>query len=399
MTPLISVIVPIYKIDQYLGICIESIINQTYRNLEIILVDDGSPDRCPDICDLYARKDGRIMVIHKTNGGLVSARKAGLQTAKGEYVGYVDGDDWVGTTFYESMMDRLLETQSDLVVAGHSRDLFLTSTRIPSHIPAGYYVDERLHALRQNMLSYGEFFRSGISTYVWNKVFRKDLLLKHQNAVDNTITIGEDAAVVYPYIMDCQKVCVIDNFDYHYRQREDSMLKKSASFTAETMGLRKLDQHLRRLTIQLADSHRLIEQIDDFMLSICIIRSGGIIKKFSNEYSPYVCDFEGKNIIIWSAGTFGQQLYNRIKENEHCHVVGWLDNDYCEYRRCCMDVDPIDKIDSLEFDYVLLATVDEAVARFVREKLVWRGISEEKILTVQCPRERRTYLLQQYLSI
>ncbi|MEG2624044.1 MAG: hypothetical protein RSC06_14210, partial [Clostridia bacterium] len=131
------------------------------------------------------------------------------------------------------------------------------------------------------------------------------------------------------------------------RQREDSMLKKSASFTAETMGLRKLDQHLRRLVIGLGDSHRLLEQIDDFMLSICIIRSGGIIKKFSNEYSPYVCDFEDKNIIIWSAGTFGQQLYNRINENEHCHVVGWLDNDYCEYRRCCMDVDPIDKIDSL----------------------------------------------------
>ena len=81
--PLISVLVPIYKIDRYLGICVESLLNQTYKNLEIILVDDGSPDRCPEICDLYASKDARIKVIHKPNGGLVSARKAGLMAAKG----------------------------------------------------------------------------------------------------------------------------------------------------------------------------------------------------------------------------------------------------------------------------------------------------------------------------
>ena len=101
--PLISVLVPIYKIDRYLGICIESLLNQTYKNLEIILVDDGSPDRCPEICDLYASKDERIKVIHKSNGGLVSARKAGLMAAKGEYIGYVDGDDWVGPGFYHSL--------------------------------------------------------------------------------------------------------------------------------------------------------------------------------------------------------------------------------------------------------------------------------------------------------
>ena len=80
-------------IDRYIGICIESIINQTYKNLEIILVDDGGKDRCPEICDLYAKKDNRIKVIHKLNGGLVSARKAGIQQSKGEYISYVDGDD------------------------------------------------------------------------------------------------------------------------------------------------------------------------------------------------------------------------------------------------------------------------------------------------------------------
>ena len=101
--PLISVIVPIYMIDRYIGICIESIISQTYRNLEIILVDDGSKDRCSEICDLYAKKDPRVRVIHKPNGGLVSARKAGLQQSNGAYINYVDGDDWIGPGFIEGL--------------------------------------------------------------------------------------------------------------------------------------------------------------------------------------------------------------------------------------------------------------------------------------------------------
>ncbi len=91
--PLISVIVPIYGIEKYLGICVESIIKQTYKNLEIILVDDGSNDRCPELCDLYAKKDSRIKVIHKNNGGLVSARKTGIKIASGDYATYVDGDE------------------------------------------------------------------------------------------------------------------------------------------------------------------------------------------------------------------------------------------------------------------------------------------------------------------
>ena len=108
--PLVSVIVPIYMIDRYVGICVESIVNQTYRNLEIILVDDGSKDRCPEICDLYASKDSRIKVVHKINGGLVSARKAGLAVATGSLISYVDGDDWIGPRFIEKLVTAWQET-------------------------------------------------------------------------------------------------------------------------------------------------------------------------------------------------------------------------------------------------------------------------------------------------
>ena len=103
MEELISVIVPIYKVEAYLERCIRSIVNQTYKNLEIILVDDGSPDSCPDICDVWKEKDDRIKVIHKKNGGLSDARNAGMQIMTGTYISYIDSDDWVANDMYEKM--------------------------------------------------------------------------------------------------------------------------------------------------------------------------------------------------------------------------------------------------------------------------------------------------------
>lgn len=397
--PLVSIVVPIYGIDRYIGICIESLMNQTYRNIEIILVDDGSLDRSPEICDLYARKDERIKVIHKENGGLVSARKAGLAAAKGIYVGYVDGDDWVASGYYESLVTAIIDYDSDIVVAGMRRDLFSVSSKMTSKIPAGNYEGKRLDKLKQNMLTFERFSRIGITTYVWNKLFKREKLLKYQMSVDNGISIGEDAAVTYPYIMSSNKVCVIDNCDYHYRQREDSMLKRTAAYRNEVVGLKKLYEHLMIEANRYEDCFNYQKQIRDFLLGICIMRSGGVLKEIRDEFSPYDREFYGADIVVYSAGTFGQQLMRRIKENNYCNVIGWVDVDYKEYRRCCLDVDPVESLDFMKFDYVLVATVDGIVADNIKSKLVWRGIPEEKILMVNCPEERRTYLLERYLAI
>ena len=397
--PLVSVVVPIYQIDKYIGICIESLMNQTYRNLEIILVDDGSTDRAPEICDLYAKKDKRIKVIHKTNGGLVSARKAGLEIATGDYAGYVDGDDWISPGFYEALVNTIIEYDSDVVVAGMSRDLFSVSTKINSKIPAGNYVGERLTRLKQNMLTYEKFSRIGITTYVWNKLFKREMLKKYQMKVNNSITIGEDAGVTYPYLMACNKISVIDNYDYHYRQREDSMLKTTTAYSKEVIGLRLLYLHLMSAAKNYADSLNYKNQIRDFLVGLCIIRSGGILKEIKDDFSPYGREFYGSDIVIYSAGTFGQQLMARIKENEYCNVIGWVDTDYKEYRKCCLDVDPIENIDFMSFDYLLIATVDGVIADNIRTNLIWRGLSMNKILNVNCPEEKRTHLLDKYLSI
>ena len=120
MNDKISVIVPIYKVEDYLDRCIESIVGQTYSNLEIILVDDGSPDSCPQLCDEYAKKDSRIKVIHKQNGGVSSARNEGLKFAHGEYIGFVDPDDYVHPSMYEKLIDCIHKNQCQIAVCRFS---------------------------------------------------------------------------------------------------------------------------------------------------------------------------------------------------------------------------------------------------------------------------------------
>lgn len=115
---MISVIIPVYKVEKYLDECVQSIVNQSYANLEIILVDDGSPDSCGAMCDEWAKKDSRIRVIHKPNGGLSSARNAGLDIAKGDYIGFVDSDDFVALDWYETLHSAIIRTDADIVKAG-----------------------------------------------------------------------------------------------------------------------------------------------------------------------------------------------------------------------------------------------------------------------------------------
>ena len=116
--PKISVIIPVYKVEEYINRCIKSVVNQTYDNLEIILVDDGSPDNCPVICDKWAEKDSRIKVIHKNNGGLSDARNMGMKIASGELIGFIDSDDWISKEMYQLLYENMKENESDISACG-----------------------------------------------------------------------------------------------------------------------------------------------------------------------------------------------------------------------------------------------------------------------------------------
>lgn len=397
--PLISVLVPIYKIDRYLGICVESLLNQTYKNLEIILVDDGSPDRCPEICDLYASKDERIKVIHKENGGLVSARKAALMAAKGSYIGYVDGDDWVGPGFYHSLYSSIKESDADIAIAGFSRDLFSSTKNILNAIPSGVYEGEALDAIKKQMIADGVFYRHGITTYLWNKLFKREVIEQYQMEMDIRITIGEDAATVYPAIMASKKIVITDNCAYHYRQREDSMLKTATNHNNEYLKVMYLHDYMKQSLKGWSEEYDLLRQTEDLILSTFIIRSGGTLKDDGGLANfPFAVDFTGKKLVVYGAGTFGQQLVRRLKNENQCTITTWVDDDYWEYRRCCMDVDPIEQICKVDYDAIVIALIDPVQIEKIKHLLYDYGVEENMIITVSSSQEQRGKALKLYLQ-
>ncbi len=224
MSRIISIIIPIYKIEQYLEQCIESVVNQTYRNLEIILVDDGSPDSCPAICDKWAEKDSRIKVIHKKNGGLIAARKSGLETATGDYACFVDGDDWLEPTMYERVANAAEASHPDCVITQFYYSYPDREEKSEYNLNKSHYSRAELEKeVFPTMLFKDRFYQFGIYPCCWTKVFKKEILEKHIYDVDDRISLGEDIAFTYPCLMECQSVAFIDEALYHYRQNPESM--------------------------------------------------------------------------------------------------------------------------------------------------------------------------------
>lgn len=225
--PLFSIIVPIYNVEKYLCYCVDSIMSQSYKDFELLLVDDGSPDECGKICDNYAKKDERIRVIHKQNGGLVSARKIGVESAKGKYVAYVDGDDWVTEDWLEVLYSTVNNKFPDIVcfnayksVDGKS-ELLTTSNFIGEYdendiktqiIPSMLYDNKR------------NFYHFGVVPAVWAKVVKTEILKKNLCG-DLRITFGEDAACTYGCILEAKSFVGINNALYFYRQNRESMTK------------------------------------------------------------------------------------------------------------------------------------------------------------------------------
>ena len=213
---MVSVIIPIYKVERYLRKCIDSVLNQTYQDFEIILVDDCSPDNCPAICDEYAKNDDRIKVIHKENGGLSSARNAGIKIASGEYLAFVDSDDTIEQTFLQTLVDGLENNGTDLcatklkkVFENSSEEIeqvFSNSIEIVTDKKFDYALTEEKYA-----------------GFVTSMLFKREILVNNNLLFDEKIFHGEDLPFTLEYLTHCDKVCFIDSGLYLYLIRENSI--------------------------------------------------------------------------------------------------------------------------------------------------------------------------------
>ncbi|BBF44125.1 putative glycosyltransferase [Lachnospiraceae bacterium KM106-2] len=381
-----SVIVPVYNVERYLKQCLDSILNQSYTDLEIILVDDGSTDQSGDICDEYAKKDSRIKVIHKLNGGLISARLAGLFSASSPYVTFVDSDDWISSSMYECLMDKMIQYDVDMVTSGCIR-----------------YQDE-LHQLRyfDKEIECGLYEKKDIETQIipimlWNskldgwaldpslcmKIFKTDLLLKQYRRIEKeNFYYGEDTAIIYPYILEINSMyCTRETFYYHRQKERGSVpgyLTEDGFFNKMLVLYHALYESFKKSECR----EILIKQLDFFYIRSVQYHS----QKYQMTYGKkrtYLFPFQmvpaKSKIILYGAGDIGIQYFMQIKQLGYCNVVSWMDKKITRIKG--YTVESPDQIGNKSFDYIVIAILNKQIKEEIKKKLVERGIEEEKIIT------------------
>lgn len=234
-----SVVVPIYNVEKYLNECVRSILNQSYVDFECILVDDGSKDASSSICDYYCGMDERVVVIHKENGGLVSARKAGSSIAKGDYIICVDGDDFLDCDFLEVISNVVLKCRPDMITFGY-HDYSNVIVDKYNGMAEGLFCDKELDDLRERFLydSCNKNSGTGLLIYsIWSKAIKRELYLLAQNKVPNSITNGEDI-LINAFALDVVDTLYnIDYAGYYYRDNKLSMTKVRKSKDLENAAL------------------------------------------------------------------------------------------------------------------------------------------------------------------
>jgi len=217
MDKLVSIIVPIYNVEKYLGKCIESLVSQTYTNIEIILVNDGSPDHSDVICEEWAKKDARIRILNKVNGGLSDARNAGLEIANGELICFVDSDDWVENETIERAVNAIEDV--DMVIWGYYCDTVDENEKVLS---TTYHKHNGICDRKEGYKILESPDVMGLSGYAWNKLYKRELI--DSLRFEKGISLVEDVLFNSPYMCKCEKVKYIDFLGLHYIQRNRSTL-------------------------------------------------------------------------------------------------------------------------------------------------------------------------------
>lgn len=379
---LLSVIVPIYNIKEYIDKCIASICEQRYKHLEIILVDDGSTDGCSQICDDYAERDPRIHVIHKENGGLVSARKAGAEAAAGEYVINVDGDDWIERERLQNLVNEIEKNSPDMVcIDGFVREYgetYHVTVNFLDIKKAVYVGREKIREFLENALDSKHFYTQKIPFTQWCWAVRRELYKKVQRQVDNRINMCEDVLCITACILESSKIsCIADN-SYHYIQRDNSIV---CCFHTDELKLwyqqfyKLLEEHglLERL-------HYLLNQT--VMLHLLGANYQAFFKREKNYLFPFPEVIPGSRVILYGVGNLGTKIAQALQNGcENYNMVLWIDKNsgrmIDNYK-----ISGIDEICKVEYDYIVIANIRTYLSEQIKNDLIRAGAVEDKIVLI-----------------
>ncbi len=382
MEDVISIIVPIYRVEKYLEQCIQSIRNQTYINLEIILVDDGSDDECPRICERHAAIDKRIKVIHKENGGIDSAKKAGIMAATGKYVGYLDGDDWIEPLMYEKLLGYACKYDVDVVESGIIDSWINEEKKRVPYLAEGCFKGEDFtQNVEPKLLYAGTFYQFGVSPYLCTKLFLREKILQFQMIEDLTSVIHNDTMISLPCIAKAKSIYISHDCYYHYRVRTDSLKRKRRA--DETTNLIKCYPQFYMRFRESSLCQETDKQIKYYAMYWLLYRA---IEAFDDHdtqdfLTPFGKVKKQDRIVLYGAGSAGIRLENYIRSVEGNNMVCWMDRNYVDLCRT-LDVKNPKDITNYEYDYVVISILRESAVQSAKRDLVALGVPEEKILWI-----------------
>ena len=324
---------------------------------------------------------------------MVSARKTGLEQSSGEYILYIDADDWVELTLLENYIHQVNKHGADIIVSSHIVNLEGREDILMNSVPPRVYDKPELQSLvYPKMLNTGKFSQFGIFSYSWGKLYRKEILLKNQLMVDDSVTMGEDALCLYPTILDAHSIVVLEQPYYHYRQRADSLTKTMRKIEISTM--QKVYDGLKSAFLERGVLDIMMPQLQLYLLSLLIINTEGP----TQDQSLYPFDAEklGENLVIYGGGTFGQYMYKKIMTSKTKNLVAWIDEKHKHYAKLNLPVSGFDKLRAIKPDSILVALIDEDNANRALSKLKKYGVDDSKI--IQLPYYGQNEKIQTFLS-
>lgn len=368
----VSVIVPVYNAEKYLENCVLSILNQTYKNIEVILVNDGSTDNSLEICEKYKDLDNRVKVINQENLGQNQARRKGILNSKFEYIGFVDSDDWIETNMYLEMMYKMMDYSCDCVSSGiiHEYESDGSKKEILDSYAEGYY-DDLVTDIYPSMLWKKETEEFGLYCNLVNKIFKKEIIEKILGEIDTRVIYGEDALVFYTYMMKCSSLYICKKSYYHYRIRKGSMCSSmderlimntyylykglEKAFSASDRNKSNLMNQLRNYVLQI-DAH------------VLYLMYGVNTNRISRD-NNWKIDFYNKKIILYGAGEYGQLIYKYLMRNVECELIAWVDKKQIDKDDITCKIEYPEVITNREFDFILIGVKSKKTSEEIKKEL------------------------------
>lgn len=370
--PKLSVVIPVYNSEKYLKRCIESVLNQTYEDLEIICVDDGSKDDSGKMLDKYAESDSRLVVVHQGNQGVSSARKTAISKASGEFITFVDSDDYIDLDYYSQLMPYVLG--ADIAMCGYYRN----NNRVYMDLPVGKYsTKEEMEYFFSHMLMI-DHNTYGVSGHLVSKIFRT---LKLKDIIA-TLTQGlyyrEDNDLIYRYLLNANSVNISSVCGYHYVDNPvsithmvhpDFLENLSRFYVAmiETLSKHKysdslLEQFKTRTFYDIYDAPKYL----------------GIEFKTVKYINPFISILKDKRYVIYGAGTIGKDYFRQMKAYGNL-PVSWIDKSVKEPYQS-FNISNLSELNKFEYDYIVIAINNEEIVKEVKKTLVDNGVDDSIIL-------------------